>query len=170
MAEAINALCKLRKNLFKPNLIEGTRPMIRVLGFETVSLLFEKSETRDLHIVPAFSGGKSALISILVGAALIALSFTGIGEILLVGAGALGAGSAAITVGSILFGVGVSVILGGLTQLLFPTKLADQKLDDNNYLGAPGNTVAAGTRIPLIFGTVMVYGHYLSENVDAVNI
>ena len=66
-----------------------------------------------------------------------------------------------------MFLIGASMVIGGLIQTLFPMKLADTKLDDNNYLGQPNNTVKVGTRIPLLFGTCVAYGHFLSFNTDA---
>ncbi len=164
VAEAINGLQKVKRGLFQPNAIEGTRPTIKVLGFDTVESLTAKSDVQDLHIVPAFSGGKSGWVSILVGAVLIAAAFIpGVGEAI-AGAtfGLFGASNLAL--------IGTGLVLGGLTQTLFPVKLADQQLDQNNYLGSPQNTVKIGTRIPLLFGTCLAYGQFLSYNVAALNL
>jgi predicted phage tail protein len=151
VAEAINGLCKIKKGLFKPNLAENTRPVVRVVGFETVESLYEKTDVQDIHIVPALIGGKSGFFQIIIGAVLIAASFIIPGL-------------------QFLLPIGISMVIGGVTQLLFPVKMADQALDENKYLGAPQNTVKIGTRIPLLFGTCRGYGHYLSYNVDAIEV
>ena len=164
-AEAFNALCKLKKNLFRPNLIEGTRPVVRIVGFDTVESLFEKSDAQDLHIVPAFTGGKSGFVKILIGAAFIAAMF--IPGVNVAVAGVLG--SIGLT-SSTVFLMGAGLVLGGLIQILFPVKVADQTLDENNYLGAPGNSVKIGTPIPLLFGRHKAWGQYLSYDTDAVNL
>jgi predicted phage tail protein len=160
-AEAIEAFSRQVK-IFKPNFTDNTRPAARVLGFNTVESLLEKSDVVDLHIVPSFSGGKSPFLQILIGGLLIAVAFV------IPGAGiALLGGTLTIT-SSTVFLMGAGLVLGGLLQMLFPVK--QPELQESYYLGVPGNTVKIGTPIPLIFGTVMAYGHFLSFNTDAINI
>jgi predicted phage tail protein len=149
--EAVNGMCKLLR--LKPHPITG-RSLVKVVGFETVESLSEKSEQRDLHIVPAFLGGKNwvGVVKIVVGAVLIAAAFV------------VGVAS---PWGLLLLNMGVGLVVGGLINILFPTKQADTGF--SNYLGAPGNTTRIGTRIPLMFGkNVKHYGHILSYNIDAV--
>jgi len=108
LCEAINGLQKVKKGLFKPNIFEGTRPTIKVLGFDTIESLKAKSDVQDLHIVPAFSGGKSGWVSILVGAVLIAAAFIpGVGEAI-AGAtfGLFGASNLAL--------IGTGLVVGGV--------------------------------------------------------
>lgn len=153
VAEAINGLCKLLR--IRPHPIRG-RQAIKVVGFETIDSLFEKSDVKELHVVPAFYGAKSGVFQVIIGAVLIvvgaALMATGIG-------GPLGA---------MLVSSGIGMVLGGLAQLLFPvpTPATGKKFA---YLGAPENTTKIGTPIAFLLGEAQAYGHILSYDVDAVH-
>ena len=119
----------------------------------------------ELHIYPVFRTAKGSWATIAIGALMI------IGS--LVTGGALGAamaatiGSTGLTVGGVVFSTGVAIVLSGIMNLLFPTpKLDTGKSSDSKYLGAQGNTVAVGTRIPFGYGIFKVAGHYISYNVS----
>ena len=118
-AEAINGLVQQFKALGKPTFTDGKleRPVAKVFGFDTPESLTEKSDVRDLHIVPAFSGQKSPLVQVLIGGLLIATAvFAGPAII-----GALGPTVGALATNA-LFMLGVGAVLGGVTQLLFPSR------------------------------------------------
>lgn len=154
--EAVSGLARVLN--LRTNAI-SERLMIKVLGFETAEQLKAVSDTQDLHIVPTLAGGKSAFLQIVIGAVLITAAFFTGGLSLMAG----------VTLSSVLFGIGLAMVIGGLAQMLFPIKLADRANEPNTYLGAPGNTTRAGERIPLIFGRTKVYGQILSYNVDALS-
>ena len=69
---------------------------------------------------------------------------------------------------SLLMKVGALALLGGLSQLLAPTPEAEEEQNRSAYLGAPGNTVKIGTRIPILYGRHKVYGHFLSFDINAI--
>lgn len=141
---------------FQPDPIKG-RHRVKVAGFDTEEAIFSDlgPEVEDIHLVPQFNGGKNGgLLQILVGAALIGLSF-------IPGIGALASG--------LLMKVGALALLGGLTQMLAPTPDSDSQTQNrSNYLGTPKNTVKIGTRIPILYGRHRVYGHYLSFDINAI--
>lgn len=163
--EAIEAMCAMTGEAFAPNVRSG-RHMMRIVGHETLESLREYTDKEEIHVVPPYDGGKSKWVQIIIGIVLIATAIINPGG-LLVGASALTIGGT--TLGSIMVGVGISLVLGGIMQLLAPQPKIDTGLQDDTskYLGAPGNTVRIGTRRPLVFGTDRVYGHYLSFNIDA---
>jgi hypothetical protein len=60
------------------------------------------------------------------------------------------------------------MILGGILQMLAPTPKSNTGSSDQSlYVPSNQNTVKIGTRIPLIYGRVRHFGHYLSFNVDS---
>jgi predicted phage tail protein len=136
---------------FRPDPIHG-RHRIAVVGYDRIEDVYSEPKSEELHIVPQLAGGKKGgLVQIIVGAVLLALSFTGLNA----------------TLASIMFSMGVSMLLGGIAQLLAPQpNTEDEK--KSRYLGAPKNTVAIGTRIPILYGEYRVYGHYLSFNVNSI--
>lgn len=138
---------------FRPNAIHG-RHRVRVVGCDDLKSLFNPIDRDEIHLIPQFTGGKQGgFLQILLG-------------IVLIGIGLLVGGP----LGGILLKVGALMFFGGLAQLLAPQP-EDDKEDKKKtqYLGAPKNTVKIGTRIPILFGTHQVYGHYLSFDIDAVD-
>lgn len=170
VAEVINGLCRQTK-AFNVGLNEE-KHHLRVHGFDTEESLFAPipEDVEVLHIMPDIRGGKGGgFFKIAIGVVLVAAAFVIPGAGLAL-PGVLGATGA--TFGSVLFGVGLNLILGGLLQLLSPSPEIDSKPvqqdpEASKYLGANQNTVKIGTRIPLLYGKHPVYGHYLSFNVDA---
>jgi predicted phage tail protein len=142
---------------FQPDPVRG-RHRIKIVGYETEESLHTpiESDVEFIHIVPQLSGGKKGgLLQILLGVAL-------------VGVGLLLGGT---MIGSLLVKVGALMLLGGLTQLLAPKPETDKSGDGtkrSSYLGAPKNTVAIGTRIPILYGRRRVYGHFLSFDINAI--
>jgi predicted phage tail protein len=157
VAEIINGMCKTTK-AFNVGPTEE-KHVISVLGFEKKESLYEPidPELKELHMVPAMVGGKSGgFIKIVIGAVLIAASF--------------------IPGLNFLLPIGISMVLGGVLELLTPQPRADTfgngeaDPEASKYLGATQNTVKIGTRIPLLYGEMKAYGHYLSFDVDAKDI
>lgn len=170
VAQAINAVSRMTK-IFSTNPLQG-RMTIRIVGFETIDDICQPSDEEELHVVPSYAGGKSAWVTILIGVVFVAAAIaTGgatlsLGSLGSIGGFALGTLSISTTT---LFWMGAGLILGGLTQMLFPQPVASPgEVSDVRYLGAPVNTVALGTRIPIIFGETMAWGHFLSYNIDAL--
>jgi predicted phage tail protein len=173
VAEAINGLCRVTRGAFNPNPKTG-RHLIKVVGFDIAEHLFMKSDVEDLHIVPAFVGGKSSgIMQIVIGVVLIAAAFVTAGGSL---AGFVAAGGGLTVAGSIAM-AGAMMVLGGIMAMMSaaPTLNAGTfgagiNPAASKYLGANKNTVKIGTRIPILVGRYPVFGHILSFNVDAQNV
>lgn len=142
---------------------DGTlRHQVRVPGFESHAALYERRNIKEIHLHPmetapantmAGAGGKNtgAYVQIAIGIILIAASYFTAGT--------------TFTPGQLLLAGGM-MILGGVLQLIAPQpKLDDQ--ERSRYLGNGKNTVAIGTKIPLLYGRVKAYGHYVSFDTDS---
>lgn len=150
-AEAINGFQR-QFPLTPPGV--GVKWVIRVVGCDTVQSLYSPCQTEELHLIPDFSGA-SATARIIVGAVLIAASF-------LVPGGW-------VIISSILLSTGLSLVLGGVLELLTPQPKnhANNVDNTNRYLGSPGNTTAINTRIAIGYGRHLVYGQIISLGMQA---
>jgi predicted phage tail protein len=139
---------------FYADLPYDQRPVVRVVGFNTIESITEKTEQTEIHLVPAMIGGGGKWGSILVGAALIAVSF------------ALPGSSAFVAP---LLGAGIGMVLGGVMQFFVKAPSVSKSNDPeaSKYLGLSDNTTAIGTPILIAYGTVSVNGQVLALNVDS---
>jgi len=128
--------------------------------------LHEPAGCSDIAIVPVI-GGAGAVGRVIAGVALVALSF-------IPGVGALGV--------SLLLGVGASLALGGVAQLLTPVpkmagpgaasmggmaKAADNNDPRKNYsFSGIQNTTRSGVPVPVIYGEVIVGSVVISAGID----
>lgn len=175
VADLIKGLCKVTGAL-DPRPGEP-RHCLRIPGYDSEQKLYEAlpDDLEEIHVYPNFFGGfggKGGFMKIVLGAVLIAASFTGIGAV--AAPAIFGAGA---TWGSIMFNFGLSLVLGGLLEFLSPAPQLDltSQVGANDpaasrYFGADRNTVKIGTRIPLVYGRHEVYGHYLSFNVTSSHV
>jgi predicted phage tail protein len=143
----------------------GKRVQVRLVGYDSDAAVASPILSNELHVVPAFAGGGGAF-KIIIGIVLIVVAvvlsvFTFGAATPLIGA------TTAFTIGML----GASLVLGGILDLTSAApKTSNPTGGDttsNTYLGAPKNTVAIGTRIPLGYGRFQVYGQVLSYNVVA---
>ena len=136
------------------------RKLIEIAGCEIEEDLYRfLGDQEDIHIYPALIGAKSKLTQIVVGATLIALSFTGLGAM------TIGMGAASFSAGSFMFQMGASMILGGIAQMLAPQPDTSEDSRSNLFSGTR-NTVKIGTPIPILYGEFRCGGHYLSFDVN----
>ena len=190
-ADAIKLLCINNPDL-KNELLEAHKHGI---GYRLIQA-GEDLDLEDLHLpvgsndlilAPVVVGsGGSGIGKIIVGVALVALSFVSFGA-----TGAF-AGLAAGAFGSTaLAGIGASLILGGVADLLSPQpvlpKLGNNRFADTTstdgpqsivrgadgkqsyaYTGA-ANTVGVGAVIPVAYGEVLIGSNLLSADVDVVD-
>ena len=154
---------QLRSKLQRLN---GKRWLCVVKDHETDSDLNSTPKSNELHVFPSFSpsgGGSksSAWIQIAIGAAIAVTAFLTGGASF----AAMGALSTAF------FGIGVSLVLGGLQQLLmrYPKSDTGENEENSKYFGSNQNTTAIGTRIPIGYGKYRVYGQILSLNLKATD-
>ena len=142
-------------------------------------LVNEKSKTydeihfptghNDIKIVPVISGQGRGLGSILLGAALIGLSFGAFGAF---GAKSiLGAGFSGASFGAkAAFGIGASLVLGGVSQMLTPVPQADSEETQNSFaFNSPVNTTVAGLPVPILYGERMVGSVVISAGINVVD-
>ena len=117
---------------------------------------------RDIQIVPVMAGA-GAIGRILLGIALIAATFAIPGAAAWLGPTAV----------KILVGVGTSLVLGGVSQLLTPTPRTDPDQGDPrksfSFSGIQ-NTTRAGVAVPLVYGEMLVGGIVVSAGSDIVQV
>ncbi len=146
----------------------GTKHSVQIAGCDSREALYAKTDQHEIHVVPFIGGSKrGGIFQIVIGVALIALAVWN--PAFLFAEGALMAGMA----GSVGL-MGASMLLGGLLSVFSPAPRIDTGGGETNesarYLSAVQNTVKAGTRIPIIYGRDKAAGHFLSFNVDAVEV
>ena len=127
----------------------------------------------DIHFLPVIQGAGRGLGKILLGGALIAISF-GVGGFFAnpLSLSAKGFGLASAGFGAkAAFGIGAALLLSGVSDMLFPVPKpkefkseADPRLSFN-FSGAQ-NTSRAGTPVPLVYGTMITGSVVISGAVD----
>lgn len=138
--------------------------VIEVPGFETEERLHNVGP-EELHLVPAMYGGGGKFGQILIGAALIAAAayFGPAGAGMIMGKG-LTAGAA-----TAMMSVGIGMMLNGVMALFMKAPSISKSEDPpaSKYFGNSENTAESGTPIPLLYGCINVFGHWVSLQSDA---
>lgn len=171
-AEAVRALCANHKG-FRAHLVEHSEPGYRVLASgEAVGAegLHDPAGAGTIRIVPVVAGaGKGGLGQILLGVALIGLSFIpGLQAPLFAGAPGL---FGEISIASIAGSIGRSLLFSGISSMLFePPK--PQSVDRPNNLPSYAfdgavNTAAQGNCVPIAYGLVEVGSQVVSAGLSA---
>ena len=120
------------------------------------------------ELVPVINGAKSSLGQILLGAALMAFAWWAMPAM---GMAAVGTASALSTS---VFGIGMSLALGGVAQLLAPKVKAENKEAVENrpsymFNGAV-NTIAQGNPVPILYGRMRVGSQVVSAGITSNDI
>lgn len=143
---------------------------------EIGNLLLPFSDKEVFTITPVLTGAGRGLGGILLGAALIGLSFYSFGASAAFAGGSLGgfgtaAGIYGTAWGSQALGmIGLSLVMGGIGQMLSPPppefdmKQAN-KLENYSFSGVT-NTNQVGTAIPVAYGRVFVGSSVISSGLD----
>lgn len=163
-AEAIRAIdINLGGRLKRYLTTEGARKFYRVaVGHKKNDLTKEELGNRsgqaDIYILPTVRGAKSGVGKIFAGVALIALTVMTFGATGPLAGGLWGISAGAwATVG---IGLGASLILGGITQMLTPTPNFDQNTagESRGSTIFNGNAVAVsqGGAVGLVYGRALV--------------
>lgn len=137
-----------------------------VVGLRSVKGLDEDWPETELHIKCkrvfgrlSGAGGsiKNPIVRFVIGVILIYIAFqTGYGE--------AGLEGAALIFGQAAMSMGIAMAAGALVEILAP---APEEQDKKSHLASTyGNTVKAGTPIPIIVGEHLWGGHFISYNVD----
>ena len=129
----------------------------------------------DIHFVPVISGARG-FGRILFGAALIGLAFATGGisltfaQVPLINAGAI-TGITGTFLGKAIAGIGASLVLSGVSDLLFPlppTPEFSSEEDPRLSFSFSGtqNTARAGTPVPIVYGEIMTGSVVVSTSLD----
>jgi predicted phage tail protein len=128
----------------------------------------------EVRIMPVVVGAGGATGQILAGVAIIALSF-GIGAI--ASAGVTLGGLAGIgTVGTAFVGLGASLVLGGIAQLLSPVPKVAQGIDTQSdprksySFSGIQQTSRQGVPVPVVYGKTLTGSVVISAGVDTVQV
>jgi len=142
----------------------------------TAEELQDPAGQQEIKIVPVLAGAGGRTAAIIAGVALIALSF-GIGAI--ASAGVTLGGLAGIgTVGTIGVSIGVSLVLGGVAQLLTPTpkiNIPGTQQDNNDprksySFSGIQQTSRQGVPVPIVYGETIVGSVVVSAGIDTVQV
>lgn len=137
--------------------------------------LHHPTGTQVIRIAPvlAGAGGNSGLGSILIGAALIGLSFVSLGAgTAFAGMGAAFSGAAAGFGSTALFSIGASLVLGGVAQLISPVPAVptgkDSEQDPRKTYSFSGiqQTSRQGIPVPIVYGETIVGSIVISAGID----
>ncbi len=179
-AEAIRALCANFKD-FRQTLVGSE---CRNVGYRVTVDKEPLGELHNMHnpfsrtirIVPVLMGAssKGGLLNVVLGAALIGASF------FLPGTALFTIGSFAPSLASIAFGMGSSMLLGGISSMLSkqPEAIRPQERPENNpstYFSGPINTTAQGQCVAagygrLIFGSAVISAGITSDDYSAAGV
>ena len=123
----------------------------------------------DIKFVPVISGS-GGLGKALFGGALIALSF-GVGGLFTAPLTMSGGFAAAGFGAKAAFGIGASLVLGGVSDMLFPTpKMPQFSSEQDPRLSFSFNgtqqTSRAGTPVPLVYGEIFTGSVVISSSID----
>ena len=124
---------------------------------------------QEIKIVPVVSGA-GAVGRIIAGVALIALAS-------IVSFGTLTIGAAAIGINGMVFGIGASLVLGGVAQLLTPVPTMNASMTDTvkdprksySFSGVQ-NVSRQGVPVPIVYGETLVGSVVISAGVDTVQV
>jgi predicted phage tail protein len=132
--------------------------------------LHDPAGQKEIKIVPVVAGA-GAVGRIIVGALLIAGAFfTGGATIGLLGL------AAPIAVSTVLAGVGITLVLGGVAQLLTPTPKVKQGSDGQDdprksySFSGIQNVSRAGVPVPIVYGETVVGSVLISAGIDTVQV
>lgn len=162
---------------------------VKIKDYDTKESFYLPLYTKELDIYPLFETSKSEWVSIGIGVALVvaggfaaaaysaAYASAAAASSNLAAAGFSVSASSFMSTGTQLLGlaanamigVGTSLLIGGIMQAISPSPKVTANASDpeaSKYLGAPGNTTALGTYIPIGYGKFKVSGHYISFNIS----
>ncbi len=125
----------------------------------------------DIHFVPVISGAGRGFGKILLGAALIGVAFLlpgTLGGVKIAKGGLLKAGITGGFLGKAMVGVGASLVLSGVSDMLFPMPENDFSEDPRLSFSFSGlqNTSRAGTSIPVVYGEILTGSIAISAAID----
>mgnify|MGYP006280270435 CR=1 FL=1 len=168
-AEAVRALCANFPEFmrFVSSSVKRNVGYRVVTGGESISInQLHNPASQRIVIAPviAGAGGDDPFTNILIGGLIIAAAFYTGGATLVAGEGIVFSGLA----GQVAFGVGVSLALGGVAQMLAPTPQsnAPQEQTPPSYVfNGAINTQAQGQPVPIGYGRLIVGSAVISASI-----
>lgn len=149
----------------------------------TLDELHDPAGQQEISIVPVLAGAGGATGKILAGIGLVALAFVigpAAGGFLGIGAGLGGAGAGLVggAFASAIGFVGLSLVIGGVSQLLTPTPKINQPgtPQDNNdprksySFSGIQQTSRQGVPVPIVYGETFVGSVVISAGIDTVQV
>lgn len=133
----------------------GYRVIVGKADMAGLDHLHDPSGRLEIKLVPVVRGGKGGLFEVFAGVALIAAAAI---------AGPMGYGLVGTAIASMAFSVGVSLALGGISQLLSPNPKSTST-EASYIFGGPINTLAAGMPVPIMYGNLIVGGAVISGGI-----
>tara|TARA_R110002020_G_scaffold81676_2_gene202662 strand:- start:3733 stop:4347 length:615 start_codon:yes stop_codon:yes gene_type:complete len=127
----------------------------------------------DIKFVPVISGAGGNLGKILLGGALIAMSF-GVGGLftspLAFGGGGIGFASAGLGAKAA-FGIGAALVLSGVSGMLFPVPKTPEFSSEQDprlsfSFSGTQQTSRAGTPVPIVYGEIITGSVVISGGID----
>jgi predicted phage tail protein len=143
----------------------------------TADELHNPTGQQEIRIVPMLAGAGSGAGKIIAGVALIALAVFALPVVLgsAVWAGSIGYGTAVGIINATI-GIGASLVLGGVAQLLTPVPKIPQGPDSQDdprksySFSGIQNTSRQGLPVPAVFGETIVGSIVISQGVDTVQV
>jgi predicted phage tail protein len=162
-AEAVRALCVVVPGFekFMMNAKDGglTFAVFNGRRNQSVDEIHHPAGGDEIRIAPIIAGAKGGFFQFILGAVLIAASFIpGVNAALWSGASAA------------LLGMGASMALGGLMQMLSPQTSGLASTASNGasyYFNGPANSSAQGEPVPLVYGRMLTGSKVVSSGIYA---
>lgn len=174
-AEAVRALCANFKDLAAFVSASADRNVgYRVLNMrdEVAQEELHNPASRRITIAPVIAGAGGFFGKLLLGAALIAAAFL-TGGASIAATGFLVGGITTTFWGGIAFGVGVSMALGGVAQLLAPQPKSsgpNEEQQPSYVFNGAVNTSAQGQPVPVGYGRMIVGSAVISAGISVEDI
>lgn len=170
-AEAVRFLLANFPQL-EPELAQG-HYRVTVGGYDlNEQELHDPAGLQEIKIIPVLAGA-GAVGRIIAGVALIALTIATGGF----GGAAIGLfGTGTLAVGTVAIGIGASLVLGGVAQLLTPVPKIPQGTDTQDdprksfSFSGVQQTSRAGVPVPIVYGETLVGSVVISAGIDTVQI
>lgn len=163
-AEAVKALSVTLQG-FRKALVDGGAYRVLVGGkseLDRSKLRDPVSDRETIRIVPVVAGAGSGFGQIILGAAIIGAAFFTGGASIAAG-GFMSAGITTTFWGGIAVGIGSSLVLGGVSQMLFSPKQTQGTVDrpenkPSSAFDGAVNTAAQGNPVPTFYGGPLIIG------------
>jgi predicted phage tail protein len=178
--EAVRALCANFPE-FEQHLIESGKKNVGyriLLGKNDIPLddIHNPAGSSTIKFVPVIQGaGGNPLTNVLIGAAIIGAAFFTGGASLVAGAGFFGTTVTTTFLGGIALGIGASLVLSGVSQMLSPTPKSDapgeRPENQPSYVfNGAVNTTAQGQPVPIGYGRMVVGSAVISAGITTEEI